>query len=363
MKMKSIVILMSVVAMLVACAPKSQGGEAAVQSTSQKADAVSFQFLKQLGMDPSKVKVLQKGETFNGGNDAEALGLTDAQRRALLNDVYHFDLQKEDEMETNFFVTAVAPLAGNHTLVVFLEEFGDGSSQALAVYDAQGHLTDYVDAGTWASVDLVNANEEYTEGTGYELTGDITMDGPNGFVVNRQMAFVDWKSNEETYMQPVKKHWAIKHRLNFACDNQGHLKLTLKGPEVEGKPEANEQFYQDLRMVSQYPMSDASRLDLLNKRCSEPNVVRDMAESGLADNIMKMALWSYYHSNPQQLLSWMAAHRGGDNKLRALFEELFAAGWADKYQLVKFMEQMPDAAARKYMEDLTAQWGPRDAVG
>ena len=59
----------------------------------------------------------------------------------------------------------------------------------------------------------------------------------------------------------------------------------------------------------------------------------------------------------------MASHRGRENSLLTVFERLFSNSWVRKEELIDEMQRMTDPSARSYMERITAQWGPADAVG
>ena len=78
---------------------------------------------------------------------------------------------------------------------------------------------------------------------------------------------------------------------------------------------------------------------------------------------IQMVLAEYFDSNPQTLLQWIYNNRGKKTLLVEHFEQIFANGWRNKFTLVKAIEQMRNPDAQQYLNDLTAQWGPSDAVG
>jgi hypothetical protein len=49
--------------------------------------------------------------------------------------------------------------------------------------------------------------------------------------------------------------------------------------------------------------------------------------------------------------------------VREYLYELIAESLLDKADLIDDINRVPDAAQRDYLHTLTAQWGPKDAVG
>ncbi|MBO7608606.1 MAG: hypothetical protein J6S96_00180 [Muribaculaceae bacterium] len=113
------------------------------------------------------------------------------------------------------------------------------------------------------------------------------------------------------------------------------------------------------------PASDPNRIERLSEMANE--LYKQLGRGEYDENPsyhIQMVVAEYFDSNPQTLLQWIYNNR---NKKKNLivehFEQIFANGWRNKYSLVKAIEQMRDPDAQKYLEDLTAQWGPSDAVG
>ena len=121
---------------------------------------------------------------------------------------------------------------------------------------------------------------------------------------------------------------------------------------------------QDIRALQFYPRSQESRLDILNTKATDPDVKRAMDNPDVSVGFqIEQVMYIYYRQNPQQVLNWMASHRGRENSLLTVFERLFSNSWVRKEELIDEMQRMTDPSARSYMERITAQWGPADAVG
>ncbi|MBR1551660.1 MAG: hypothetical protein IJ632_04995 [Muribaculaceae bacterium] len=325
-----------------------------------------FAFLRALGVDMNRVAVLTDAP-FNGGDDAHGASLTTEQYIPLLNDVYRFkqfSREELEEMEGNFFITGVRALPGGNTLVVVLVELGDCADNDIAVFDRQGHLIDYLDGDTWASMDNTDANEDYTAGTAYNTTGMMQFDSDTEFHITKRLALVDWVNRGEWKREAVATHWTIEKTYHYRVDTAGHLSLQRIDSATDGSAEPRLVQEQDIRMLQFYPRSQDSRLDFMNTKAMDHDVKRLMADpDATAGFLMEQVMYIYYRQNPQQVLNWMASHRGRDNCLLTVFERLFSNSWVRKEELIDEMQRMTDPSARSYMERITGQWGPADAVG
>lgn len=325
-----------------------------------------FGFLRTLGIDMKNVALLTDAP-FNGGDDAHGEALNTEQYKTLLNDVYHFNRfsgEELAEMEGNFFITGVRALPGGNTLVVLLVEFGDGSDNNIAVFDRQGRLTDYLDANTWASMDNTEANEDYTAGTAYSTTGMMQFDSDSEFHVTKCLNLVDWVNRGQWKLETVATHWTIERTFHYSVDKAGHLTLQRIDSATDDHADPRMVQEQDIRALQFYPRSQESRLDILNTKATDPDVKRAMDNPDVSVGFqIEQVMYIYYRQNPQQVLNWMASHRGRGNSLLTVFERLFSNNWVRKEELIDEMQRMTDPSARSYMERITAQWGPADAVG
>ena len=76
--------------------------------------------------------------------------------------------------------------------------------------------------------------------------------------------------------------------------------------------------------------------------------------------VMTMVM-NFMRGRTQQLLQYIAVHKPA--ALIEALHECITKEWTDKSVLYNAIQEMPDASAKKYLNDLTAQWGPEGAVG
>ena len=351
---------------------------ACTASGGQKAETVQNQadlsFLTSLGIDMNKVTTI--GTDFNGGSDAEAQSLTHAQGRALLGQVIPYlsgeTPDEQADVPGNFFITGVKPMAGGYTLVMFLIEFGDGSSESVGIYDSKGTLTDFADLGSWLDFGMEEAEQDMRSGTGYKTEAGMNSITDKGFTIDRSLKYVNWKLEKSTVGEddepypvptPTGTIWELKKQYVYTLDTNGHLRLAMPlKTRTTGTPDRVSLLRDEIDDLDFLPISDASRFDRLNSLAEKVNVMTQEIDDQLQYNIEVMA-WRYFDATPQAFLRWIADHRDNPGHILKIFENIFSKAYVPKERLVEQISAMPAGEARDYLERLTAQWGPADAVG
>jgi hypothetical protein len=164
--------------------------------------------------------------------------------------------------------------------------------------------------------------------------------------------------------------WKIVNELHYRVDAQGHIMLERTVCNKSQNVPATSAFTDKVDEAIYLPRSSGQEsLDRLNRLATSSGMVRFESLDNATDAFngiydLALALSDRYQYDPQLVLSWMASHRGpGGSRLTRVFEFVFAYSMLPKEVLVKDIESMQDPEARRYIERLTAQWGPRDAVG
>ena len=270
--------------------------------------------------------------------------LTDKQVKQLLGGAPLIDL---GEGGTPFVVGAKA--FADNVMLVFWHEVGDGHELILATYNAEkGDLRDIATTPSW----------EFTqEWDGENIEGQIqTYDhcratfSADGFVLHRKNGRnLDGKSV-----------WSQERDYNFAITADGIIKLNkidvkpLKGKQAgeyyEPTPEV-ESIYD----VNYYSYNDMEALATLDNLASTY-----FNRENTKEPVMTMVM-NFMRDRTQQLLQYIAVHKPA--ALIEALHECITKEWIDKSVLYDAIQEMPDASAKKYLNDLTAQWGPEGAVG
>lgn len=326
---------------------KSEASNAVSEQPQQAVNLAEVPFLKAMGLDVSKVAIGTEYDTKIFATDAgqgKEVRLTDKQVKQLLGGAPLIDL---GEGSAPFVVGAKA--FADNVMLVFWHEVGDGHELILATYNAEkGDLRDIATTPSW----------EFTqEWDGENIEGQTqTFDhcratfSADGFVLLRKNGRnLDGKSV-----------WSQERDYYFSITADGIIKLNkidvkpLKGKQAgeyyEPTPEV-ESIYD----VNYYSYNDMEALATLDNLASTY-----FNRENTKEPVMTMVM-NFMRGRTQQLLQYIAVH-----KPAALIEALhqcITKEWIDKSVLYDAIQEMPDASAKKYLNDLTAQWGPEGAVG
>ena len=326
---------------------KSEASNAVSEQPQQAVNLAEVPFLKAMGLDVSKVAIGTEYDTKIFATDAgqgKEVRLTDKQVKQLLGGAPLIDLGEGGAP----FVVGAKAFADN-VMLVFWHEVGDGHELILATYNAEkGDFRDIATTPSW----------EFTqEWDGENIEGQTqTYDhcratfNTDGFVLHR-------KNGRNLGGKSV---WSQERDYNFAITADGIIKLNkidvkpLKGKQAgeyyEPTPEV-ESIYD----VNYYSYNDMEALATLDNLASTY-----FNRENTKEPVMTMVM-NFMRGRTQQLLQYIAVHKPA--ALIEALHECITKEWTDKGVLYDAIQEMPDASAKKYLNELTAQWGPEGAVG
>ena len=366
MKMKNL-ILLSVIALmpLMACNANGTNSNAAEQSAPAAAapQKPDLGFLKKLGVDVSQLQTM--GDKYDSDQQWEPTVLTDEQVFSLLPMVKNMN---DGEIEGGYYLEAAKAMPEGHTMLIFAVEYGDSGAELMGIYDRDGNLTDLMQLGDIREFSTQQCNDEMTQGTAQVTHTIFTFASPAEFTIDKTVKVVDWKrapGDEALPSNFTKVHWLMQTLDSYEVDDQGRITLVdEKEVKRQGEIDPDVERWSGIARLGQLPASDPNRIERLNDKANElyEQLGRGDYDADPSYHI-QMVLAEYFDSNPQTLLQWIYNYRGKKTLLVEHFEQIFANGWRNKFTLVKAIEQMRNPDAQQYLNDLTAQWGPSDAVG
>ena len=374
MKKRICVATMLAMAMLLSVSCQANKTTAPEGSGAAKVETIKsdFTFLKKLGIDPTDSLLIDtRLETSN--DKIVMLGLEENQRKALLNGVFEGLEDADNEFDYGAFnIIGVRALPGDYTFVAYHIEFGDGSSGMVCVYDKNGKLTDCVQLGPWDFRMPEVMNEDCTEGEMRDECNALAFVSQNKFVVNRTLSRYEFKTTTSdrdefgvTDFKKTKDLSSIVKEYAYTIDKNGRIKMDKpKMKEQKGNtPESL--LIDEIEDLTMSPKYEENVYDLLNELAMRPLV--QQTAGGVDDEFsyrLQGTVARLFELNPQDLLKWIAKHRDlKKNQVVTLFESLFSDGVINKYTLYQQIQKMPAGADKDYLEKLTGQWGPSDAVG
>ncbi|MBO7610243.1 MAG: hypothetical protein J6S96_08600 [Muribaculaceae bacterium] len=354
--MKPLSILSLLVVMLTACGATTQNGNSSTND--------EFKFLKELGIDVNSIVKLDK-EVILDYDKYPPFIMSDAQQKVLLEEVG--DLYRMDEdIEGNFSILGIRALPNGQTLILYNVEFGDGASKVFAIYDKDGKTTDYMDTGYWNDTHPDESNDDYTHGTAYGDETTCSFDSPSTMKLARKYKFFEWTNNKETYEQKVvKEFWSIDKQYDYSITNEGIFQLDNITSKNVGPVDAKIATLEEISDLNFVPSTDRSLFDRVNQLALRDDIRKEIPNENCQISYRMMGVvQDLFHSQPQRLLQWISTHRDlNKNALTGVFEACFSTGLLPKEDLIEEIDKMPQGDARRYIEELTAQWGPADAVG
>ena len=369
MKKRICVATMMAMALLLSVSCQANKPAAPEASGAAKVETIKsdFTFLKKLGIDPTD-SLLMGTRLETADDKIVMLGLEENQRKALLSDVF----EGEEADYGGFYIVGVRALPNDYTLVVYHIEFGDGSDGLVGIYDRNGKLIDCCQTGPWDFKMPDTMNEDYTAGVMNEEHNVLEMVSKNSFKVtstNSKYDFVAVTADRDEFgmsnFKKVKDLMSITKEYNFSVDKNGRIKMET--PKVLDKKgiTAKDLLIDEINGLFKAPKYDVSILDKVNAIAAKPEVQASMgSEEDEVGYRLQAIVNRVFAMNPQGLLKWLASHRDlTKNQVVTIFESLFSEGAVDKYRLYQQIQKMPAGADKNYLEKLTGQWGPADAVG
>lgn len=340
---------------MVSCNAKNSGDTSQGASVEPKGE--SIQFLDDMGVASTQLDRL--GDNLELTLNETFYSLTEDQRVKLLNDIYHFDGETEGVQS----IIGVKSLPNGHTLVLFHNEYGDMNTQEIAIYDKSGKMTDHLETGTALIDNLLDADDGMTAGTSLHNAVKYKFIADSGLELEREYYQYEWVDNNGNFV-PGRTLWKLQKTYKYRINPDGKILFVDIETKKEGDIDRQELLVDEIGDLQMRPASDVRRLDEANLLAARPDVKKDIESDGSGQWQMTSLLWGIFNENPQALLTWLANHRDKtNNRLLGLFESLFSNGVINKSRLVEEINKMKDQDARQYLDTLTAQWGPIDAVG
>ena len=353
MKQISIIALLAV--LLAGCGAATARGD--------NGRAEDFGFLKKLGFNVSEIyKMDQKlGADYNFA----PVEMNDAQQDVLLR-VVGEPFRVEDDIEGVFSMIGIRALPSGYTLILYNVEFGDGASKIFAIYDGDGNTTDYLDTGYWNEAHPDESNEDYTHGTAYGDETTCTFDTPSTMKLGRKFRFFEWTSKKDAYENNmVKEFWCIDKEYDYSITQKGTFVLNDIKSQKIGPVDAEIAQLEEISDLNFVPRNDNTIFDKMNRLALREDMKRVMTnEDSQVGYRFEGVMHTLYTTKTQALLEWISNHRDlKTNALTGILERCFSSGWIPKEHLIEVFDKMPNSEAKRYLERLTAQWGPADAVG
>ena len=223
-----------------------------------------------------------------------------------------------------------------------------------------------MDTGYWNDTHPDESNDDYTHGTAYGDETTCSFDSPSTMKLARKYKFFEWTNNKETYEQKVvKEFWSIDKQYDYSITNEGIFQLDNITSKNVGPVDAKIATLEEISDLHFVPSTDRSLFDRVNQLALRDDIRKEIPNENCQISYRMMGVvQDLFHSQPQRLLQWISTHRDlNKNALTGVFEACFSTGLLPKEDLIEEIDKMPQGDARRYIEELTAQWGPADAVG
>ena len=363
MKMRNLLLLAALVLMpLIACNANGTSSNAGDQAAPAAAPAKpDLGFLKKMGLDVSKLQAID--DSFDFEQEREFILL---EEKADIFKLLPMVESMGEEIDAGYYIGGARALPGGKTMLLYSVEYGDGGTELMGIYDKNGNLVDFMQLGNCDEHMTIECNDDLTQGKAQITNTIMKFSSPDEFSIDKTIKVADWKRNKENGPTSFTKvHWLVQTLSTYEIDGQGRITLVdEKEIKRQGDIDPDYQRRNAIVNLGHLPASDPNRIERLSKMANE--LYKQLGRGEYDDDpsyYIQQVLAEYFDSNPQTLLQWIYTNRNKKNLIVEHFEQIFANGWRNKYTLVKAIEKMRDPDAQKYLEDLTAQWGPSDAVG
>ena len=279
---------------------------------------------------------------------------------ALLGQVARTNAVGDDEDPAGCCIVGARRLAGDFVLINFSLDTGAGGLGFMAVYDAAGRLTDYMNVGTWHC----EQPSYRTPQGGYALVERDNIvcrfDGDNAFTLvkeNSEYEAVAGNVAGEAYHK-VADVWAQVREFNYSIDAKGHF--VPKGVVVKKQlgMTAEQKLAYAIDDLGCLPMSDRSKYDKINRLAARLKQVAPEHDKWARD--LQPIVRDAYDRNPAEFLNWLYSRRGSGNHLAFVFSTIYTGGLEEKTTLLDHIDALDNAAARTYLGNLVDPWTPPD---
>ncbi len=328
-----------------------------------------FAFLKKLGISPARGIVLLDSLDRECNIDFNDVLLLDRDEQALPLLGKVIDVAGDpNQVDVMNYLVGVKALPGNYTLAAFERVYAESMAAYVGIYDAQGELIDFMNCGTWfQDVPLWEEGDSFN--AVYRKKALLKFGAPGEFYIERCMGEYTGSAVEPDFRFAVNGcRWEIKKTFRYMVDAAGHIVLMRVVCNKSNDVTADASLRDKIDEIARLPLSAGKEcLDRINRLATYSEQVRLGSGNADACNGLYDLAWllsERYTFDPQLVLAWVASHRDvGKYKLTRVFKFIYEEGILPKDGLVKDTERMRDPEARRYIEQLTAQWGPRYAVG
>lgn len=347
MKTRILLSLLALAALCCSCGHGKRSDEAQKAIAEAKTEGIAF--LREMGIDASQVVVDSVINVWGDQEQRPMIPLSEKQVVALLKDVPAAGLADSPVAPK---IVAVHPMRNDHTLVAYWMEGGDGYGILMVTYDKSGKVKDAISTGSWSQV---NDYSMVDGGMGDVLTDStICHLGGDSIVLDRKVSRLPVAGDKQG-----PAIWTVERSYVYAMADDGTLDVqamkTVRqtGKPVDGDPSLTVFF--DLADLDRYPQTGKGQMERLDQLASaikpETSEFMDLTHSA---SLM-------FETNRERFLLWIANHR--QNHVMPVFEAVFSKGFVEKNELYQAIKVIKDARAKQYLEQVTAQWGPKELVG
>lgn len=359
MKMKHLILLMALAfSTVVAFNASSAESKVAVSAAAPASSnlPLNLGFLEKIGVDVSKILELSNidREFFDGTLEKEQV----------LTLLPMLSRMSTDELDRDYNIRGAKALPHGLTMLLYSVETGDDSTtELLAIYDKDGVLTDYMQLEDWDGFAVLQCDASFDKGLAEVTDTKLTFASPSEFVLDETVKEGSWhrEGDDGSISSDLTDLRCLVQTLRrYSIDDRGHMALVEeKVVKREGKfaPESERNpIYYFYRL----PASDHSRIDRLNEMVNERIAQASSEEEFEEENgfVIQMVVGEIFAASPDALLNWFYKNRKTKSALVGYFKSIFADGWVEKSVLDQEIDKLPDAAAKKYLKNLTASWTP-----
>lgn len=336
---KSISIISLLVALtLVAC---SGGG---------KVENPQFAFFNDLGINIDKGLLLADtlslpdvycGDSEQTTDDLKGLRLNHDQYEKL---IVPAGRQFADEM-SNWMLLGTRDMGGGVTLAAYYAGNGVGYCVDLVTYDKQGHLLDAVNTREMHLLWRIDMSNQEND-TVFTLDSHITFNDDR-VALHRVMGRCVMDFDGDLKGASV---WQQAWDQDYIVDAKGQF--TLQGQHVTGE-KGNVDHYAALDFKSWdmlvCSLHDPAVMDAWNEYSE---LINSTYDPDYQFNPFPWDVVQLYHMNPHRFLTWMAAHRGQDNRLLPLFK----LSPEERPGMIQEIARIDDSGARQWLTAILQSW-------
>lgn len=336
--MKRILITMvAVVVMLTACT----GGNGRQQEAASTGDLSQYkrtlQFLTDLGISPDTL-MLPDCVNFPVFSDttrhSHCLTADEAVTLGMKQ------LCGVDADGTPAVLLGVDTISEQVTMLLYQVYYGDKSPVVLVTYDADGVVMDMVNAGTWAGVNTLYANQH---GDAMDLGVDsaaMSLEDNGEFTVDHYLTMVQRPTSGGEPRQLWQYYKKAFYRVDPVVGLFEEYDSEVRLPEVTN----DDVVRRELEMLSWAPLQDEevmARYDAFAQRHAS-----ELSGQSFLSTLYAFALFDRLDHAPWSMLAWLYEHQ--DSRVHRLFVDAVKEHQLEPDRLGKAVDTVRDGKAKKY---------------